>query len=158
MVYRDDRQAAELRRAEVIRRRGLDPRASLDPRLAHLYIHRVARTVSGCAGLLIIGAMARELAGRMESDPRFELAAPVPFSTVCFRARRSGPPEEEDRLNERLLARINAAGPFFLSHTVLRGRYTLRVAIGNLRTTREHLRALWDLLVRGVDAVQEEAA
>ena len=43
---------------------------------------------------------------------------------------------------------VNAAGPFFLSHTVLRGRYTLRVAIGNLRTTRRHLDELWRLLCR----------
>jgi aromatic-L-amino-acid decarboxylase len=91
-------------------------------------------------------ALARELADRIEADPRFELAAPVPFSTVCFRARVSGSPAEQDRLNERLLARINAAGPVFLSHTVLRGRYTLRVAIGNLRTERGHVIALWDLV------------
>ena len=93
-------------------------------------------------------AMARELAGWIESDPRFELAAPVPFSTVCFRARAETDP---DRFNERLLARINAAGPFFLSHTGLNGRYTLRVAIGNLRTGREHIEALWKLIVRSVE-------
>lgn len=100
-------------------------------------------------------ALARELADRLAADPRFELAAPVPFSTVCFRARTGGTPEEESRFNERLLARINAAGPFFLSHTVLKGRYTLRVAIGNLRTERAHVEALWDLIVR---SVEEEGA
>ena len=99
-------------------------------------------------------AMARELAGRIEVDPRFELAAPVPFSTVCFRARLSGSsPEEQDRFNERLMAKINAAGPFFLSHTGLQGRYTLRVAIGNLRTEPEHMTALWELLNKAVDEV-----
>jgi len=92
-------------------------------------------------------ALAAWLAERLAADPRFELAAPVPFSTVCFRARVEGPPEEQDRCNERLLARINAAGPVFLSHTVLKGRYTLRVAIGNLRTERAHVEALWELLV-----------
>src|SRR5215208_3131210 len=87
-------------------------------------------------------AMARELAERIEADPRFELAAPVPFSTVCFRARSprsSETPGEQDRLNERLMARVNAAGPVFLSHTGLEGRHTLRVAIGNLRTERQHV-------------------
>jgi aromatic-L-amino-acid/L-tryptophan decarboxylase len=113
-------------------------------------------------------AMACELAARIEADPVFELAAPVPFSVVCFRARlpaaagqgqgprpapASQPPPEsagasQDRLNERLLARVNAAGPFFLSHTVLDGRYTLHAAIGNLRTTRRHLDDLWLLLRR----------
>lgn len=92
-------------------------------------------------------AMARELAAKIEAHPRFELTAPVPFSAVCFRA------VGDDRLNEQLLAKVNAAGPFFLSHTSLKGRYTLRVAIGNLRTTREHLDALWDLLVESAEAV-----
>jgi aromatic-L-amino-acid decarboxylase len=96
-------------------------------------------------------ALAGELAVRIEGHPRFELAAPVPFSAVCFRA--SG----DDRFNERLLARVNAAGPFFLSHTVLRGRYVLRVAIGNIRTTREHMDALWQLLVESEESLRREA-
>jgi aromatic-L-amino-acid decarboxylase len=102
-------------------------------------------------------ALARELADRLAADPRFELAAPVPFSTVCFRARAEGTPEERDRFNERLLARVNAAGPVFLSHTVLRERYTLRVAIGNLRTERARVEALWDLLTASLEDLREEA-
>jgi aromatic-L-amino-acid decarboxylase len=98
-------------------------------------------------------AMARELADRIDGHPRFELAAPTPFSVVCFRALG------DDSFNERLLARVNAAGPFFLSHTVLRGRYVLRVAIGNLRTTREHIDAVWRLLVESDSALRcEEGA
>jgi aromatic-L-amino-acid/L-tryptophan decarboxylase len=95
-------------------------------------------------------AMARELAARIEADPAFELAAPVPLSVVCFRARagEGAAPADQDRLNERLMAAVNAAGPWFLSHTVLDGRYTLRVAIGNLRTSRSHLDGLWQLLRR----------
>jgi aromatic-L-amino-acid/L-tryptophan decarboxylase len=98
-------------------------------------------------------ALARELAGWIEADPRFELAAPVPFSTVCFRARME---EDPDRFNERLLARINAEGPVFLSHTVLKGRYTLRVAIGNLRTEREHIERLWELIVNACNELRRE--
>jgi aromatic-L-amino-acid/L-tryptophan decarboxylase len=93
--------------------------------------------------------MARDLAARIEADPGFELAAPVPFSAVCFRALPADPeaaPEERDRFNERLLAKVNAAGPFFLSPTMLHGRLTPRVAIGNLRTSGEHIDALWRLL------------
>jgi aromatic-L-amino-acid decarboxylase len=97
-------------------------------------------------------AMARGLADRIEADPRFELAAPVPFSAVCFRARSASTlPEEQDRFNERLMARINAAGPVLLSHTVLQGRYTLRAAIGNLRTEPEHVEALWKLIVKSFE-------
>jgi aromatic-L-amino-acid decarboxylase len=97
--------------------------------------------------------MARDLAAWIAADPRFELAAPVPFSTVCFRARAAGSPEDQDRLNERLMARVNAAGPFLLSHTALHGRYTLRVAIGNLRTEPGHIEALWQLVGESLDEV-----
>ena len=54
--------------------------------------------------------------------------------------------EETDAANERLMHAINGTGEFFLSHTKLRGRYTIRVAIGNLRTTEGHVRRLWELL------------
>ena len=99
-------------------------------------------------------ALARDLAAWIAADPRFELAAPVPFSTVCFRARAEG--EDPDRFNERLLARVNAAGPVFLSHTVLEGRHTLRVAIGNLRTEREHIERLWELVGRAYEELRRE--
>ncbi len=82
----------------------------------------------------------------------------MPFSTVCFRARPPQSAAEPDRFNERLLARINAAGPFFLSHTGLNGRYTLRVAIGNLRTERGHIQALWDLIRKSVKELAGEGA
>jgi aromatic-L-amino-acid decarboxylase len=101
-------------------------------------------------------AMARDLAARLGAEPGFELAAPVPFAVVCFRARlRPGADAAaEDRFNERLLAEVNACGPFLLSHTVLRGRLVLRIAIGNLRTRPEQLDALFDLLVATADRLR----
>ncbi len=84
-------------------------------------------------------AMAREFAAWVEAQPGLELFAPVPFSTVCFRATPEGSPQEQDRFNERLLAAVNAAGPVWLSHTKLRGRYVLRLTVGNLRTTPAHV-------------------
>ena len=95
--------------------------------------------------------MAAELAGRLDSHPDFELAAPVPFSVVCFRWRVGKSDEDQDRLNKRLLDEINDQGPFFLSGTVLRDRFTLRVAIGNLRTTREHLARVWEVVRTAAD-------
>ena len=77
-------------------------------------------------------AWGREFAALVDADPRFELAAPAPFSVVCFRYKGT------DEQNQRLLERINASGDFFLSHTVLNGRYVLRLAIGNMR---HHARA-----------------
>jgi aromatic-L-amino-acid decarboxylase len=84
--------------------------------------------------------MAREFASWVESDPGWELLAPVPFSVVCFRYRGS------DRVNESILAEVNRSGRIFLSHTKLDGRYTIRVALGNPRTTMDHVRNCWELL------------
>ncbi len=93
--------------------------------------------------------LARSFASWVEADARFELAAPVPFSTVCFRLRGVG--AGADERNQRLLEAVNARGPVFLSHTRLGGRYVLRVAIGNLRTTGEHLETAWRLLREETD-------
>lgn len=91
--------------------------------------------------------LAREFAGWVDASDQFERVAPVPFSTVCFRHRAPGRPlEEANRFNERLLEAVNATGEAYLSHTVLRGRYVLRLAVGNLRTERRHVRRCWDLL------------
>jgi aromatic-L-amino-acid decarboxylase len=84
--------------------------------------------------------MAREFAGRVEADPRFELAAPVLFSLVCFRLRGS----DED--NRQLLESVNATGRAFLSGTQLRGNFVLRLAIGNIATTDADIQATWDLI------------
>ncbi|MBV9773973.1 MAG: amino acid decarboxylase [Gemmatimonadetes bacterium] len=91
--------------------------------------------------------LAREFAGWVEAAPGWELVAPVPFSTVVFRRHPDGATgEEADALNERILERVNATGRAFLSHTRLRGRLSLRLAVGNLRTTEEHVRRAWELL------------
>jgi len=83
-------------------------------------------------------AMARDLAQHISSDPRFELAAPVLFSLVCFRYKGS------DQENRDLLERINASGRAFLSGTTLHGKFVLRLAIGNIATTEDDVRQTWE--------------
>ena len=84
--------------------------------------------------------LARLFAGWVDASKGFERTAPVPFSVVCFRAR------ETDEFNAALLDRVNASGEVFISHTRLDGRYTLRLAIGNLRTTERHVSRAWQLI------------
>lgn len=93
-------------------------------------------------------AIAAEFADWVRNEPGFELCAPPSFSVVCFRAVVPGGPERQDAFNARLLDEVNAAGPVFLSHTRLAGRLVLRVAVGNIRTTREHLASAWSLIRR----------
>jgi aromatic-L-amino-acid/L-tryptophan decarboxylase len=78
----------------------------------------------------------------VRDEAGWEISAPRHFSLVCF--RREGSDEE----NEDLLERVNAGGEVFLSHTKLDGRYVLRLAIGQERTTEDDVRVAWDVLRR----------
>jgi aromatic-L-amino-acid/L-tryptophan decarboxylase len=84
--------------------------------------------------------MTRELRDRMAADPRFEICAPSELSVVCFRKWGS----DED--NKRLLDAVNGSDRFFISSTVVHGRYMLRIAVGNILTSRSTLNELWTLL------------
>lgn len=92
--------------------------------------------------------LARVVAGWVEADEGFELLAPVLMGVVCFRARAVGSisDEELDALNERLLARVNATGATYLTHTRLRGQLALRIAVGNVLTRERHLAQTWELV------------
>lgn len=89
--------------------------------------------------------LAAEFAEWVDHSPDFELMAPVPLSLVCFRARPQGV-EDLDALNERVLTAVNSTGKAFLSHTKIRGKYALRLAVGHIRTERKHLETVWELL------------
>ena len=86
--------------------------------------------------------LARLFAGWVEESDEWELAAPLRFSLVVF--RRRGTDEE----NEAILEQANRSGEIFLSHTRLDGRYMLRLAIGNARTTEADVRRAWEVLNR----------
>jgi aromatic-L-amino-acid decarboxylase len=92
-------------------------------------------------------ALARELAGWIEQAPDFEIVAPVHFGLVCFRYRPAGQSNTEvDELNRRLLAEVNSTGRVHLTHTMLGGRYTIRLVIGQRQTEREHVAEAWQLI------------
>jgi aromatic-L-amino-acid/L-tryptophan decarboxylase len=100
---------------------------------------------------------ARTFAGWVEGDPAWELMAPTPFSTVCFRACPHEVAEAElNALNEEVEAYVNATGEAFVAHTTLRGKVVLRLAIGNLRTEERHLRRVWELLRAGEAALRKD--
>ena len=107
-------------------------------------------------------ALAESFRGWIEASPDFELLAPVPFSVVCFRHHPCGLSDNGEteaylnRLNERLLESVNGTGEVFLSHTQLNGKFTLRMAIGNLSTTEAHVRRAWDLLRQSAERLDAE--
>jgi len=91
---------------------------------------------------------AAECAGWLAADERFEVVAPVPFALVCFRLRRRAGEDDAaaDARTRTLLERANATGHVFFTHTVLGGRYTIRMSIGARATERRHVLAAWELL------------
>jgi aromatic-L-amino-acid decarboxylase len=93
--------------------------------------------------------MAGEFADRVQSEKGFELLAPVSLSLVCLRYRPEGMDpdgEEVNKLNARLLEKVNASGAVHLTHTQLRGRYVIRICVGALHTQRRHVEQAWELL------------
>jgi aromatic-L-amino-acid decarboxylase len=92
-------------------------------------------------------ALATRFANWVSESEEWQLMAPVPFSLVCFRYAPGGMREDDaDRLNEAIMHTVNDGGDVFLSHTKLNGRFTLRLAIGNIRTTEEHVALAWNRL------------
>jgi aromatic-L-amino-acid decarboxylase len=97
--------------------------------------------------------LAQLFASWVAADPNWELMAPLPLALVCFRAcpAEDGTDDVErqsslDQLNEKIMHRVNATGKAMLSHTKLNDKLTLRLSIGNIRTTEKHVRAVWELL------------
>jgi aromatic-L-amino-acid decarboxylase len=97
--------------------------------------------------------LAKLFASWIEESSDWELLAPVPLALVCFRACPTRGPEIEserdhwlDVLNETIMHAVNKTGKALLSHTKLNNKLTLRLSIGNIRTTERHVREVWDLL------------
>jgi aromatic-L-amino-acid/L-tryptophan decarboxylase len=99
--------------------------------------------------------LAKLFADWIKIDNRFELAAPVSMGVVCFRfvAGPPGPPSSDhdaaskiDTLNSEIVEKINASGRAYLTQTKLHGRTVMRIGLGNVLTTEEHLRKAWQLI------------
>ncbi len=118
-----------------------------------------ARTLKALAersspgAILLLGAVH----GWLDASADFERLAPAPFSTVCFRYRPAALIRHQDHpayhrrldeLNARLIDGVNGSGEVFLSHTRLRDRFAIRIAIGNLRTEARHVERAWALIRR----------
>jgi aromatic-L-amino-acid decarboxylase len=101
-------------------------------------------------------AMAAEFADWVDADPAWQLVAPVPFSTVCFRWTGVGgvatTDDELDTRNAAIMDAVNRSGEVFLSHTRLDGRYVIRLSVGNIRTEPRHVARAWELLRQAADS------
>ena len=82
--------------------------------------------------------LAQLFAAWVEAEPGWEVAAPHPFSTVCFRHTASD--------NFELARAASATGEIFVAATRLRGQDVIRLAIGNARTSEDDIVRAWEVL------------
>ena len=85
-------------------------------------------------------AWAAELTEWVETDDRFELAAPTVVSLVCFRHI------EGNSATQQVLDTVIQSGRAYLTPTTIDGQLILRVAIGSPQTERHHIEELWNLI------------
>jgi aromatic-L-amino-acid decarboxylase len=82
--------------------------------------------------------LAELFASLVEAEPEWEIVAPHPFSTVCFRHAEAD--------NEEIARAATATGEIFVATTKLRGETIIRLAIGNERTTQADILRAWEVL------------
>jgi aromatic-L-amino-acid/L-tryptophan decarboxylase len=99
-------------------------------------------------------ALAATLADRVRADSAFELAVEPFLALVCLRVVTGAGPEADDAASREVLDRVNDSGEAFLTHTVVDGRYVIRVAIGSVTTRAEHVDQLWERLGSEAAAVR----
>lgn len=96
--------------------------------------------------------LAKLFAEWVEGDKRFELAAPVMMGVVCFRFVGAAS-DKIDNLNTKMVERINTSGRGYITQTKLRGQTVMRIGLGNVLTTEQHLRNVWELVQQAADAL-----
>jgi aromatic-L-amino-acid decarboxylase len=124
--------------------------------------------------------LANLFADWIKDDQRFELAAPVSMGVVCFRfigrdpataGSRPSPPARPsvtpypadrpneskiDQLNSEIVDKINTSGRAYLTQTKLRGRTVIRIGLGNVLTTEDHLRKAWEMIQETASELNRE--
>ncbi|MGM0545734.1 MAG: pyridoxal phosphate-dependent decarboxylase family protein, partial [Bacteroidota bacterium] len=90
----------------------------------------------------------QDLKKQIKDHKHFELLAPVPLNTICFRFHPDYIDDEKklNELNEKLLNQLQESGKLFITHTKLNGKYTLRIVLGNTNLEQRHVDKAWKLI------------
>jgi aromatic-L-amino-acid decarboxylase len=92
-------------------------------------------------------SIASRLSEMISKESDFEILAPVIISVVCFRYVPAGCSNDQiNALNEKLIHQLNDSGRIYLSHTVLNGKYTLRMVTAQTNVTLELVEKAWQLI------------
>jgi aromatic-L-amino-acid decarboxylase len=113
--------------------------------------------------------LAKELSKWMDENGEFPPLG-VYFSTVVFRyfpkdLKEISKKDKQskkivgdyiNKINKVIMDSLNTTGNIFISHTVLEDRFTLRLSIGNLRTTEKHIKEAWELIKEHAKKIDSE--
>ncbi|PIQ50393.1 MAG: aspartate aminotransferase family protein [Cytophagales bacterium CG12_big_fil_rev_8_21_14_0_65_40_12] len=91
-------------------------------------------------------AIGQWLKAEIENHPEFELLAPVPMNTVCFRFNPKTANLNLDELNEAIMNAVNKTGKLFFTQTKLNNQFSLRLAFGNTNLEPHHVENAWSLI------------
>jgi len=100
-------------------------------------------------------ALGKWLAKEIEAHPQFELLAPVPLNTICFRFTK-GAPTSLDALNEKIMHEVNATGKLFFTQTRVKDKFALRLAFGNTNLATHHVEHAWQLIQETAKQIREK--
>ena len=93
-------------------------------------------------------SLAKHLSDLILKENDFEILAPVNLSVVCFRYKPEGFNESQiNQINEKLNHMLNDSGKIYLTHTVLNGKYTLRMVTAQTNVSLEHVEKAWSLIL-----------
>ena len=95
--------------------------------------------------------LAQAFAQWVRASKKFEVVAPAPLNLVCFRHRGG------DEISRLILEHLNRSGALYLSHTVLNGRYTLRLCVGNSWTEARHVEEAWRRIQATAELIERGA-
>jgi aromatic-L-amino-acid/L-tryptophan decarboxylase len=99
--------------------------------------------------------LAAQCAQWIRADDRFEISASPRLSLVCFRLRPTQG-ANPNSMNLDLLARVNASGTTFLTHTRIRDEVVLRIAVGGTFTELRHAKQSWQWIQQAATQLQTE--
>jgi len=99
--------------------------------------------------------IAAHLSEMISKEADFEILAPVIISVVCFRYIPAGYSNDQiNALNEKLNHQLNDSGKLYLTHTVLNGKYTLRMVTAQTNVTLEHVEKAWDTIKKTARSIK----
>ena len=100
-----------------------------------------------------------DLAARIGATRGFEITSTPRLGLFSFRLRPDGMEDEAalDALNARLVDSVNGDGTLYLTQTLHRGRYVIRISIGTTATTAADIDIAYDRIVALAAPILEAA-